>query len=413
MSDATSAAPTNFIRQIIDADLAEGKNNGNVVTRFPPEPNGYLHIGHAKSICLNFGIARDYAGQCFMRFDDTNPSREDTEFVDSILTDVRWLGFDWDDRLTHASDYFQRLYDCAIQLIEDGKAYVCALSGEEIRRYRGTLTEPGRDSPHRDRPVEENLDLFKRMRNGEFSDGELVLRARIDMASPNISMRDPVLYRIKRATHHQTGDEWCIYPMYDFTHCLSDSFEGVTHSLCTLEFEDNRALYDWVLDSLGHAPRPYQYEFSRLNLDYTVTSKRRLTELVETKTGEEDETCAFRTEGALFEYVTDAEKGARWVDRGRGDLHLNEGENGSRIVMRAKGNYRLMLNAALFKGQKFQLMEGGKGVSFSCKNVAAGADAKMSTFALKMRAAASNAQSQAEGFHNAATKAIAKLSEEA
>ena len=284
MSDETSAAPNNFIRQIIDADLAQGKNDGNVVTRFPPEPNGYLHIGHAKSICLNFGIARDYAGQCFMRFDDTNPSRENTEFVDSILTDVQWLGFDWDDRLTHASDYFQRLFDCAIQLIEDGKAYVCGLSGEEIRQYRGTLKEPGQDSPYRDRSVEENLDLFKRMRNGEFGDGEQVLRARIDMASPNISMRDPVLYRIKRATHHQTGDEWCIYPMYDFTHCLSDSFEGVTHSLCTLEFEDNRALYDWVLDSLGHAPRPYQYEFSRLNLDYTVTSKRRLTELVESKT---------------------------------------------------------------------------------------------------------------------------------
>ena len=206
MSDETSAAPNNFIRQIIDADLAQGKNDGNVVTRFPPEPNGYLHIGHAKSICLNFGIARDYAGQCFMRFDDTNPSRENTEFVDSILTDVQWLGFDWDDRLTHASDYFQRLYDCAIQLIEDGKAYVCGLSGEEIRQYRGTLKESGQDSPCRDRSVEENLDLFKRMRNGEFGDGEQVLRARIDMASPNISMRDPVLYRIKRATHHQTGD---------------------------------------------------------------------------------------------------------------------------------------------------------------------------------------------------------------
>jgi glutaminyl-tRNA synthetase len=281
MSDTEPTRPTNFIRQIIDADLAAGRHGGKVVTRFPPEPNGYLHVGHAKSICLNFGVARDYDGACFMRFDDTNPSRETPEFVQSIADDVKWLGFDWGDRLSHASDYFGRLYECAIKLIESGDAYVCRLNAEEIREYRGTLTSPGRNSPDREQDEAEGLDLFRRMRAGEFDDGTHVLRARIDMASPNLSLRDPVLYRIRRMTHHHTGDEWCIYPMYDFTHCLSDYFEGVTHSLCTLEFEDNRALYDWVLNTLGCTERPYQHEFSRLNLDYAVTSKRRLTALVE------------------------------------------------------------------------------------------------------------------------------------
>lgn len=282
MSDDATPAPTNFIRQIIEEDRAAGRNDGRVVTRFPPEPNGYLHIGHAKAVCLNFGIARDYDGVCHMRFDDTNPAREQPEFVDSIQRDVRWLGFDWGPHMTHASDYFDRLYDCAERLIELGKAYVCSLSADEIRAHRGTLTEPGTPSPFRDRTSEESLDLFRRMRAGEFADGAHVLRARIDMAAPNLSLRDPVLYRIRRLTHHETGDRWCIYPMYDFTHCLSDAFEGVTHSLCTLEFVDNRALYDWVLETLGHGEgRPRQYEFSRLNLDYTVTSKRRLTQLVE------------------------------------------------------------------------------------------------------------------------------------
>jgi len=269
-----------FIRTIIDQDLAEGRNEGRVHTRFPPEPNGYLHIGHAKSICLNFGVAAEYGGLCNLRFDDTNPIKEEAEYVESIKEDIRWLGFDWGDRLYFASDYFEKLYEMAIQLIRKGKAYVCDLSPEEIREYRGTLTEPGRESPYRNRTVEENLDLFERMRKGEFPDGSRTLRAKIDMASPNLNMRDPVMYRILRATHHRTGDAWCIYPTYDWAHGQSDAIEGITHSLCTLEFEDHRPLYDWFLDQLGiHHPR--QIEFARLNLTHTVMSKRKLLQLVE------------------------------------------------------------------------------------------------------------------------------------
>ena len=282
MSSEERVTPTNFIRQIIDADLKQGKNDGKVATRFPPEPNGFLHIGHAKSICLNFGVARDYKGTCNLRFDDTNPHKENIEYVEAIKKDVHWLGFDWDDRLYYASDYFEKLHDFAVELINKGKAYVCDLNAEEIRQYRGTLTEPGKDSPYRERSVEENLDLFARMRGGEFEDGSKVLRAKIDMASPNINLRDPTIYRIRHGVvHHQTGEEWCIYPMYDFTHCLSDAIEGITHSLCTLEFEDHRPLYDWFLDELQTPCHPQQIEFSRLVLEYTVTSKRKLTELVD------------------------------------------------------------------------------------------------------------------------------------
>ncbi|MDY6877715.1 MAG: glutamine--tRNA ligase/YqeY domain fusion protein [Chloroflexota bacterium] len=280
MATTDSTPSSNFVRDIVEEDLGTNKYGGRVHTRFPPEPNGYLHIGHAKSICLNFGIAADYGGLCNLRFDDTNPTKEEIEYVDSIQGDVRWLGFDWDDRLFYASDYFEQLYEYAVQLIKKGKAYVCDLNAEEIREYRGTLTSPGKDSPYRNRSVEENLDLFERMRAGEFEDGSRVLRAKIDMASPNLSMRDPVMYRILWATHHRTGDEWCIYPMYDFTHCLSDSIEGVTHSICTLEFENNRPLYDWFLDELD-VYHPRQIEFARLNLSYTVVSKRMLLELVE------------------------------------------------------------------------------------------------------------------------------------
>ncbi len=282
MSEQEQTSPTNFIRQIIDEDLKVGKNDGRVHTRFPPEPNGYLHIGHAKSICLNFGIARDYPdGQCNLRFDDTNPNKEDVEYVESIQEDVRWLGFDWGDRLFYASDYFEQLYNFAIELIENGKAYVCDLTAEQTREYRGTLTEPGKESPYRNRSVEENLDLFKRMRAGEFEDGSRVLRAKIDMASSNMNMRDPTLYRIRHGViHHQTGAEWCIYPMYDYTHPISDAIEGITHSICTLEFEDHRPLYDWTLDNITIGCHPQQIEFSRLNLQYTVMSKRKLTQLV-------------------------------------------------------------------------------------------------------------------------------------
>ena len=281
MSSEENLKPTNFIRTIIDKDLAANKNSGRVATRFPPEPNGYLHIGHAKSICLNFGIAEDYQGTCNLRFDDTNPHKENIEYVEAIKKDVRWLGYDWGDRLYFASDYFDRLYDYAVQLIRKGRAYVCDLNAEQIREYRGTLIEPGKDSPFRDRSIEENLDLFERMRNGEFADGERVLRAKIDMSSPNINMRDPTLYRIRHGViHHQTGEAWAIYPMYDFTHCLSDSIEAITHSLCTLEFEDHRPLYDWILDQLEVENHPQQIEFSRLELQYTITSKRKLTELV-------------------------------------------------------------------------------------------------------------------------------------
>ena len=270
-----------FIRQIISHDIASGKHGGNVVTRFPPEPNGYLHVGHAKSICLNFGVARENNGKTFLRFDDTNPGKESEEFAKAIERDVRWLGFDWGDRLTHASDYFDQLYESAERLIAMGKAYVDSLSAEEIREYRGTLTKPGKDSPDRNRSVEDNMDLFRRMRAGEFEDGKHVLRAKIDMHSPNMNMRDPTLYRIRHIPHQRTGDKWCIYPLYDFAHGLSDAFEGVTHSLCTLEFEDHRPLYDWFIDQINPPHRPNQYEFSRLNLAYTVTSKRKLAKLVE------------------------------------------------------------------------------------------------------------------------------------
>ncbi|MGD8250886.1 MAG: glutamine--tRNA ligase/YqeY domain fusion protein, partial [Desulfobacterales bacterium] len=270
-----------FIRDIIDVDLRAGKHGGRVHTRFPPEPNGYLHIGHAKSICLNFGIARDYRGKCNLRFDDTNPTKEEVEYVESIKRDVRWLGFDWEDRCFYASDYFDQLYEWAVQLIRDGKAYVDSLGPEEIRAYRGTLTEPGKNSPYRERSIEENLQLFEGMKNGAFEDGAHVLRAKIDMASPNMCMRDPTIYRIRNTPHHRTGDRWCIYPMYDFTHCLSDAIEGITHSLCTLEFENNRPLYDWFLDQLPVPFRPEQTEFARLNLSYTVVSKRKLLKLVE------------------------------------------------------------------------------------------------------------------------------------
>ena len=272
--------PSHFIRNIIAQDLKANKNNGRVHTRFPPEPNGYLHIGHAKSICLNFGLAAEYGGLCNLRFDDTNPSKEDIEYVDSIKADVRWLGFDWADQEYYASDYFEQLYQYAWQLIQSGKAYVCDLSAEQVREYRGTLTESGKDSPYRARSVEENLDLFARMRAGEFPDGSRTLRAKIDMASANLNMRDPVMYRILRVTHHRTGDKWCIYPTYDFAHGQSDSIEGITHSICTLEFEDHRPLYDWFLDQLK-IHHPQQIEFARLNLNYTVMSKRKLLELVE------------------------------------------------------------------------------------------------------------------------------------
>jgi glutaminyl-tRNA synthetase len=282
MSDADVPSQGNFIRHIVDADIAAGKHGGRVATRFPPEPNGYLHIGHAKSICLNFGIALDYHGSCNLRFDDTNPHKENIEYIEAIKADVHWLGFDWGDRLFFASDYFEQLYDFAVELIKAGKAYVCDLTAEQIREYRGTLTEPGRKSPYRERSVDENLDLFARMRAGEFSDGERVLRASIDMASPNINMRDPALYRIRHGViHHQTGEAWCIYPMYDFTHPVSDALEEITHSICTLEFADHRPLYDWVLDNVSIPCHPQQIEFSRLNLEYTVMSKRKLTELVD------------------------------------------------------------------------------------------------------------------------------------
>ncbi len=273
---------SNFIRDIVDADIASGKNGGRVHTRFPPEPNGYLHIGHAKAICISFGIARDYQGLCNLRFDDTNPEKEEVEYVDSIREDVRWLGFDWGNCEYYASDYFDPLFQHALTLIKKGKAYVCDLSPDEQRQYRGTLISPGKLSPNRDRSVEENLELFERMRQGEFPDGTRVLRAKIDMASPNMTLRDPTMYRIKRASHHRTGDQWCIYPMYDFTHCISDSIEGITHSLCTLEFENNRPLYDWFLNELG-IHHPQQIEFARLNLTHTVLSKRILLKLVQQK----------------------------------------------------------------------------------------------------------------------------------
>lgn len=280
MNMTNESMPTNFIQNFIAEDLQAGKNNGRVHTRFPPEPNGYLHIGHAKAICIDFGMAQRFNGLCNLRFDDTNPTKEETEYVESIMNDVRWLGFDWGDRLFFASDYFAKLYDYAEELIINGKAYVCDLSVDEIREYRGTLTQAGRESPFRNRPIEENLDLFRRMRAGEFADGSRVLRAKIDMASPNLNLRDPVMYRIRRAYHHRTGDKWCIYPMYDFQHPLSDAIEGITHSLCSLEYEDHRPLYDWFVQNVSVPHKPRQIEFARLNLTHTIMSKRKLIELV-------------------------------------------------------------------------------------------------------------------------------------
>ena len=283
MTQTTPSLPSDFIRDIIDDDIKPGTHRGRVATRFPPEPNGYPHIGHAKSVCLNFGIAAQYGGTCNLRLDDTDPSGESMEYVESIIRDVKWLGFDWGDRLYYASGYYEKLYQYALQLIRKGLAYVCDLNADEIREYRGTLTEPGKESPFRNRSVEENLDLFERMRAGQFADGARVLRAKIDMASPNVALRDPIMYRIKKESHYRTGDAWCIYPMYDFAHCLSDFIEGITHSICTLEFENNRPLYDWFLDRLVEGPRPRQIEFARLNLSYTVMSKRKLLELVENR----------------------------------------------------------------------------------------------------------------------------------
>ena len=281
MTQVNNSFQSDFIREIIDDDLKTNKNDGRVATRFPPEPNGYIHIGHAKSICLNFGIAAQYGGTCNLRFDDTDPSGESLEYVESIINDIHWLGFDWKDRMYYASDYFEQLYQFAVELIRDGKAYVCDLNSDEIREYRGSFTEPGKESPYRNRTVDENLDLFERMRAGKFGDGDHVLRARIDMVAPNIVMRDPVIYRIKKEFHYRTGDQWVIYPMYDFAHCLSDAIEGITHSICTLEFENNRPLYDWIVEQLIEGNRPHQTEFARLNLSYTVISKRVLIELVE------------------------------------------------------------------------------------------------------------------------------------
>jgi glutaminyl-tRNA synthetase len=280
MNKPDTTPPAHFLRQIVQADLDSGKHS-SIVTRFPPEPNGYLHIGHAKSICLNFGLAEEFGGQCNLRFDDTNPAKEEQEYIDAIKADVEWLGFKWAGKVRYASDYFDQLHAWAIELIKAGKAYVDDLTPEQAREYRGTLTEPGRNSPYRDRSVEENLDLFARMTAGEFPDGARVLRARIDMASPNMNLRDPIIYRIRHAHHHQTGDKWCVYPSYDFTHGQSDAIEGITHSICTLEFEDHRPLYDWCLENLSVPSRPRQYEFARLNLNYTVTSKRKLKQLVD------------------------------------------------------------------------------------------------------------------------------------
>jgi glutaminyl-tRNA synthetase len=279
MEDDTEKYPANFIRHIIEEDVAIGKNGGAVMTRFPPEPNGYLHIGHAKAICLSFGLAKDFDGKTNLRFDDTNPLKESAEFIDAIKEDIAWLGFSWQEE-RFASDYFEELYNFSERLIEEEKAYVDSLSADQIKEYRGTLTEPGKDSPYRDRPVEENLDLFRRMKLGEFADGEHVLRLKIDMASPNINMRDPTIYRIRHVKHHQTGNEWCVYPMYDYTHCISDSLEGITHSLCDLSFEDHRPLYDWVLNELSMNVHPQQIEFSRLNLQYTLMSKRKIKQLI-------------------------------------------------------------------------------------------------------------------------------------
>lgn len=309
MSEEEVKKPSNFIHEIIESDLAAGRNGGKVVTRFPPEPNGYLHIGHAKSICLNYSTAQKFGGKFNLRMDDTNPVKEDTEYVESILEDVKWLGADWEDRFYYASDYFDQLFEYAVQLIKDGKAYVCELSEEEFKEYRGTLTEPGKPSPYRSRSVEENLDLFMRMKNGEFPDGSKVLRAKIDMSSPNMHMRDPAIYRIRHADHHNTGSKWCVYPLYDFAHPLEDAIEGITHSICTLEFEIHRPLYDWFIENLPTPYKPHQYEFARLNLSYTVMSKRKLLELVKGNyvEGWDDPrmptVCAFRRRGVPAEAI--------------------------------------------------------------------------------------------------------------
>ena len=281
MNTQGKEAGTDFIREIIATDIQSNKHDGRVITRFPPEPNGDLHIGHAKSVVLNFGVAAENSGRCHLRFDDTNPTKEDVEYTEAIMKDVRWLGFDWGEHLYYASDYFDTLCEFAVRLIKKGQAYVCDLSADEIREYRGTLKQPGKNCPYRDRPIDENLDLFGRMRAGEFPDGSRTLRAKIDMASPNLTMRDPTIYRIRKVPHHRTGDKWCIYPMYDFTHCLSDAIEGITHSLCTLEFENNRPLYDWFVEEVDPPWHPNQFEFARLNLSFTVMSKRKLLELVE------------------------------------------------------------------------------------------------------------------------------------
>jgi glutaminyl-tRNA synthetase len=281
MNTRESGTGSDFIREIIAADIEANKHGGKVITRFPPEPNGYLHIGHAKSIVLNFGVAAENNGRCHLRFDDTNPTKEDVEYTDSIMADVRWLGYDWGEHLYYASDYFDTLYEFALRLVKKGKAYVCDLSADEVREYRGTLKKPGRNSPYRERPVAENLNLFERMKAGEFAEGTRTLRAKIDMASPNLNMRDPTIYRIRKVPHHRTGDKWCIYPMYDFTHCLSDAIEGITHSLCTLEFENNRPLYDWFVEEVDPPWHPNQFEFARLNLSFTVMSKRKLLDMVE------------------------------------------------------------------------------------------------------------------------------------
>ena len=309
MSEEEVKKPTNFIHEIIESDLAAGRNGGKVVTRFPPEPNGYLHIGHAKSICLNYSTAQKFGGKFNLRMDDTNPVKEDTEYVESILEDVKWLGADWEDRFYYASDYFDQLFEYAVHLIKNGKAYVCELSEEEFKKYRGTLTEPGSESPYRSRSVEENLDLFMRMKNGEFPDGSKVLRAKIDMASPNMHMRDPAIYRIRHTDHHNTGSKWCVYPLYDFAHPLEDAIEGITHSICTLEFEIHRPLYDWFIENIPTPYKPHQYEFARLNLSYTVMSKRKLLELVKGNyvEGWDDPrmptVCAFRRRGVPAEAI--------------------------------------------------------------------------------------------------------------
>ena len=376
--------PTNFIKEIIIADLNAGKNGGRVATRFPPEPNGYLHIGHAKSICLNFGLAEEFNGKCNLRFDDTNPTKEDVEYVDAIKEDVRWLGFDWEERLFFASDYFDQLYEFAVKLIKDSKAYVDDLSAEEIREHRGTLTEPGKESPHRNRSVEENLDLFERMKAGEFEDGSRVLRAKIDMTHPNMVMRDPTLYRIRRAPHHRTGDKWCIYPMYDFTHCLSDAIEAITHSICTLEFENNRALYDWCIENVATEHQPKQYEFARLEFTHTLMSKRKLLQLVEEGTvdGWDDPRmptiCGIRRKGypaeamrTLMERVGVAKKRDTMVEYGFLEHAVRENLNlAANRVMAVLDPLKIVIeNYAADKSETFEIVNNPEDQSAGARQV--------------------------------------------